>query len=164
MSSRMLTFVANAHRGSVRLFPMWRPLRSMLLWFLAVALPLQGISAATMAACGTGHHGNTSTASQAGIPSHGGHLAAMHVHSYDASGAHEHAGADQAQSAKAGLAKSVGHKCSACASCCLNAVAATETPSFETARLSHRFAAPVTRALAAYVTEGLERPPRSFLA
>ena len=62
------------------------------------------------------------------------------------------------------VATGFAHKCSACASCCLNAVVSTEAPSFETAKLSNHFAPLITRTLAAYVTEGLERPPRSFLA
>ena len=55
-------------------------------------------------------------------------------------------------------------KCSACASCCLNAVVATETITFDTIAHADRFAPLVTAGPVAYVTEGQERPPRTFLA
>lgn len=135
------------------------------MWLLAAALPLQGLTAATMAACGVVHHGHTSTISQTGTTSDRSGMADMHVHGHDASSvAHRHAGASHSHPEKIDNAAGGGHQCSACASCCLNAVAPSEAISFETATLTHHFASPVTRALAAFVSEGLERPPRSFLA
>ena len=130
----------------------------MLMWLLAVALPLQGVSAATMAACGVGHHGGASASSQTVSPE------SRQVHGHDASMAREHAGAIHAHSTKSDLPEDVAHKCSACASCCLGAAVPTPTLSFDTARLTAHFAPLVARTLAAFVTEGLERPPRSFLA
>jgi hypothetical protein len=93
-------------------------------------------------------------------------MAALPVHSHDADPiAHDHAAhAAHALPQKTSLAKSVAHKCGACASCCLNAVVPTEAFLFETGKWAHPFASLVTRAIAAYVTEGLERPPRSFRA
>ena len=140
--------------------------RSMLMWLLTVALPLQGISAATMTACGVGHHHRqTGVTLQTAAVSDSDPMPARHVHDHGAaSDAHEHAGAAHPDPDKNDLAKGVAHKCSACASCCLNAVVPTEALGFEAPNVTDHFAPPVTRTLAAYVTEGLERPPRPFLA
>jgi hypothetical protein len=140
---------------------MGRIVRLTLMWLLAVALPLQGVSAATMLACDAGQHGRGNSK----VPSHShiGHIAAEHGHSHVADASlHEHTGVAPPGNAK--LAKDVAHRCSACASCCLNAVAPTETVSFETIKLPDLFAPLVARTVAAYVTEGVERPPRFFLA
>jgi hypothetical protein len=130
------------------------------MWLLALALPLQGVSAATMLACGTGHH--RTGASEVSAHAHG-HTQTHHAQGGDAS-AHEHGTVAQPDVGKSDLAKSAAHKCSACASCCLSAVAPTAAVSFEPIILPDVFAPLVASTLAAYVTEGLERPPRRFLA
>jgi hypothetical protein len=56
------------------------------------------------------------------------------------------------------------HKCSACASCCVSAGLASEVISFDPVKLTESFAPLVAYTLAAFVPEGLERPPRLFLA
>lgn len=133
------------------------------MWLLAVAMPMQGLSAATMLACGSGHHDH--------MPSH----MTGHVHHDEINDAHthsrvsyaspqEHAGFDHTHAGRTSLDKGVSHKCSACASCCTNAVVPSQAVSFDAVKLTDFFAPLVARTLAAYVTEGLERPPRPFLA
>jgi hypothetical protein len=133
------------------------------MWLLAAALPLQGVSAATMLACGARNHEHAS--STVATHSHAGHLATVHghFHAADASAGHD-SGSEVSHPVKTDLAKGVAHKCSACASCCLNFVVPTEAVVFDRVKLPDLFAPLVARALAAYVTEGLERPPRLFLA
>ena len=142
---------------------MSRLIRLTLLWLLAAALPLQGLSAATMLSCAGGQHDHAATPVL--NHSHGSSAAAArsHTHAVQVS-QHEHAGADHTQTEKSGLGKSGAHKCSACASCCLNAVLQTEAVVFDTAKLPDSYAPLVARAPVTHVTEGLERPPRLFLA
>ena len=146
-------------------FPMSKVARLVVMWLLAVALPLQGLSAMTMTVCGFDHHGRALITSPMAMFLDGAPTPATHVHVHlAAANTHEHAGAAQTRSDKPNLSKGVAHKCSACGSCCLGAAVSSEAPSFHTAKLIDHFASLVTRTLAAYVTEGLERPPRTFLA
>jgi hypothetical protein len=129
------------------------------MWLLALALPVQGVSAATMLACGLGHHKHR--ASKAPVHSHVhtvGHVHALAASTNDAGAI---TGAPQG---KTDLGKVAEHKCSACASCCLGAAVPTEVASFDAIQLPQVFASLVARTLPAYLTEGLERPPRTFLA
>ena len=146
---------------------MWRVVRLSLMWLLAAALPLQGLSAATMLACGAGQHDHTAT--QVASHLHANMTPALHSHTHththvaDVS-EHDHAGVDHSQRGSAGLDTGGIQKCSACASCCVSAVLASEIISFDPVKLTESFAPPVAYTLAVFVPEGLERPPRLFLA
>lgn len=145
---------------------MWRLARIAIMWLLAAAIPLQGVAAATMASCGSAEHGHLHL--QRAMHGHEDADAAgptMHEHAHDAGVAlHVHAQADHSDAGKSGLAHSQFHKCSACASCCANAAVPTQASAFEAVDLADFFTPFVARSVAAYVTEGLERPPRAFLA
>lgn len=124
-------------------------LRSFLLWLVVLAVPLQGLAAATMLNCAA-VHGPSSQALD--HPGHGDH---DHESDAVALAAHGEAAAD------AGTAHAADHKCSACAACHASAalpVAVPALPALDTAQ-----AHPVARASAAapFLTGGLERPPRS---
>ena len=134
---------------------MHRLARLALMFLLAIALPLQGVGAATMIACGSGPHVHA-------------HAVAHDHHAMDSVGhadagphgmnmAHSHGG-------KSDLAGSALHKCSVCASCCVGAAVPSRAIAFDTVKLTDRFAPLVARSVPAYVSEGLERPPRAFLA
>ena len=138
---------------------MSRAVRLALMWLLAVALPMQGVSAATVLACGLGHHEHP--ASEASVHSHSHTLG--HGHALVAS-SHDTGAITRAPAGKTDLGKVTGHKCSACASCCLGAAVPAETASFCAIQLPEVFSSLVARTLPAYLTEGLERPPRTFLA
>jgi hypothetical protein len=132
--------------------------RLALMFVLAIALPLQGMAAATMISCGLGEHEHD----HAHAVSHDHHGSAGHAHATEASShdtpvAHSHDG-------KADLPKGALHKCSACASCCVGAAVPSQAIAFDTVKLTDRFAPLVARSVPAYVSEGLERPPRAFLA
>jgi len=128
-------------------------------WLLAVALPVQGV-AATMAACGSRHGGHAS----AHAPSPGDHSATHHAHRHPAATAPGNDTPAQPLHATTKVANEAGHKCSACASCCLSAVVPTEAITFDTIALADPFAPLVPVPPTACVTQRLERPPRTFLA
>jgi len=129
--------------------------RLALTLLLAIALPLQGMAAAAMIARGAGSHDHT-------------HAVAHDHHALDPAG-HADAGSDEMNAAhshggKADPGGGTLHKCSACASCCVGAAAPSQSITFDTVKLTDRFAPLVARSVPAYVSEGLERPPREFLA
>ena len=129
--------------------------RLVLTLLLAIALPLQGMAAAAMIARGAGFHDHT-------------HAVAHDHHALDPAG-HADAGSDEMHAAhshggKADPGGGTLHKCSACASCCVGAAAPSQSITFDTVKLTDRFAPLVARSVPAYVSEGLERPPREFLA
>lgn len=81
--------------------------RVLLMWLLVVALPMQGVAAATMQFCGPGHHPQRVQAAD------DGHVAA-HA---DEADAHHALSADKATGA-GDLSQHGKLKCSACAACC----------------------------------------------
>lgn len=156
---------------------MLNSLRILLIWLLVLAIPAQGVAAATMLYCGPDHHGASSDSIRDG--NHGVVTSAHHQAPDAGPRQHDHATHDHAahaaqnaesadvpaQASAAGVPDlSPKVKCSVCASCC-NAAAITSavvhTPSYQ---------APIVPALAAsalpvsFITDGPRRPPRSFLA
>lgn len=133
--------------------------RLLLLWLMAVALPLQGFAAAGAQHC---------------VPMH----ERMHVvEDHDlGQGAHHHAVAVDADSEADADAEAPGHpvpdsaaktgafKCSACAACCVALGLPARVPELpgQPADGLHPLAAEATAA--AFLTDGLERPPRAALA
>lgn len=116
-----------------------------MLLVLAIALPMQGMAAAMMS-CSAGRHDHGSAQVQA----HQGH---------------DHAGTHLTTAeGKGEPGKATGHKCSACAACCAGAVAPSPSIVFESVKLTDHFAPLVARSIPAFVTEGLERPPRAASA
>ena len=128
---------------------------------LAIALPVQGFAAATMVSCGAGQHDH---ATGHGLPhSHSG-AGPSHSHSH-AGVADSHADAvDHSPAGKTDIAKGGMHKCSACASCCASAAVSSQAIVFSSVKLPDHYAPLAVRTVPATVNEGLERPPRVFLA
>jgi hypothetical protein len=141
--------------------------RTLVLCLLALALPLQGLAAATMLHCGPSHHARIVSASAAHDHAAHGHGAARGAHSHDDRAADGSAAVDAANPqtpnylGDSSLAKA---KCSACASCC-SAVALpasiAEIPVVQ--QHASRFP-PLSAQVEPVVTDSPERPPRSFLA
>jgi hypothetical protein len=143
---------------------MTRAWRIVLMFLLSVALPVQGFAAYSMAGCGPDHHGPALFQAELGHD----HEAALSGHG------HAHDRAHGATLADAGhdtghLDHSHGHsaksgKCSACASCC----SATALPSLpvvlDPVALTDHFAPLEPCGVAAFLSEGPERPPRLVLA
>ena len=158
---------------------MFRLLRIVLTWLLVLAVPAQGFAAASMPNCGAGHHGAVAGSTQT-EHGHGsrpyGDAAASHAVSGHDEAVAVHAGADdtdaavapgdpQAVSAAAhGLHEGKTGSCSACASCCTAAVLPSAASTFEAAPAPEVFPLPAPPGVAAFLTDGPERPPRAFLA
>lgn len=158
---------------------MRRVLRIALFWLIALAIPAQGVAAVSMLFCGPTHHRLAPAAHPASSHSHeqpGAHddHAVMGDH---AAGAHNHGSTDHGQPADvptgdaadqrvfAGdLDQLTMHKCGACASCCAVSVLPSAVVTFEAADTEAVHSALPTFADATFLTGGLDRPPRSFLA
>lgn len=161
-------------------------LRSLFVWMMVLALPLQGVAAAGMQACGSMHAPMGPNAVAAEAQLHGpavveGHRAPVMahgdahaiVHGEAHSIAHGEAdpivhgdahAAAPTQFASDPGAPIAGHQCGACAACC-PAVALPSVPSLPAAPVAGVAAIPASPARAtSFVPPGLERPPRAVLA
>lgn len=133
-------------------------LRLMLLCLMTVALPVQGFAATGALHCGAMHE-----RMQPGAAHHHDDGVA-HLH-----GDHERAGpaaADGAAAPDEDDAVRVGgvFKCSACAACCVGLGLPAGTLRVPQGPAESVAPALVERSAAAFLTGGLERPPRCFLA
>jgi hypothetical protein len=143
---------------------MWCLLRIALMWLLAFAVPAQGFAAASMFNCGPGHHGTHAghdhghAAGKASEPRHHDSVVALRAHGDDGASA-------AAAKTVAVQAKTLQNaSCSACASCCTAAALPTAVVSVDDTP-DHEFIAPLAPpSVAAFLTDGPERPPRPLLA
>ena len=135
------------------------------MWLLALAVPAQGFAAASMLNCGPGHHGTVSD--QARTNHH------HDAHGHDGAAAttageadeHVDVASSDAEAAPAhGVHKSKTGSCSACASCCTVTAPPSAAPTFEAAPAPDVFQPLAPPGVAAFLTDGPQRPPRSFLA
>jgi hypothetical protein len=127
--------------------------RSLFVWLLVLALPVQGWAAATMASCSQ-HHSQSSHVAADG---HG----TQHAH---ADHGHVPADADDADHGDAEPSHAGAHSCSACAACC--SVGALPSPVLTVpadAAAPTVFAA-VQPAVGVFAADGPERPPRQACA
>jgi len=157
-------------------------LRTVLIWLLALAVPVQGMAAATMLHCGPGHQGAQTAQGKVQLPDvlqalpggsevHGhelGHASDPGTVSDIRQNATLPDTADTAQTDNAADAakavKTASQKCSACAACC-GALAlpgsAAMPPMIDAARETTALALPIA---ARVVVDGPERPPRLLRA
>jgi hypothetical protein len=137
---------------------MHRLVRTLLLWFMIAALPLQGIAAAANITCGPAHHEMT----QPSVPATSSQAALNDSHEHhDMAMMHEHSVADPAP----GSHKHSSSFCSSCAACCVGAVAppvSLKQPSLPS--LSETAYIPAAVPVAEFIQAGPERPPRHFSA
>jgi hypothetical protein len=136
-------------------YEMNRVLKTFMLWLLLAALPLQGFAAAIQTSCGPmPHHGSSEMVTLAE--------------------SHNHEGGGVVSSSTVAAAKSSGgsadakHKssfCSACATCCVDAVA---PPSVSVLTPVYSSSLPVVFSpsplVAGFIPAGLERPPKRITA
>lgn len=136
-------------------YEMNRLFKTFLLWLLLAVLPLQGTAAAVQTSCGP-------------MPHHGAAEMVMQAQS------HHHEGDDAADSVTVVAAKSAGdsadikHKsshCSACAACCVGAVAPPSisalTSAYSSSLLEVVSPSPL---VTGFIPAGLERPPKRITA
>jgi hypothetical protein len=142
-------------------------LRSLLIWLMVLALPIQAVAAAGMQHCGAAHRLMQVAWTGAVAPD-------IHDPVHEAT-PHQHADTDTSLDAEIGAgdlsdegpsatALSDNFTCSACANCC-SAVALPAglvrlpAPSIE----AHAAVLPATEVVS-FTPGGIERPPRTFLA
>lgn len=145
-----------------------RIFKTLLLWLLMAALPIQGFAAAIKASCGQAHLSSVPAVSIVKTHDHGDRLTNHHHADAtgDASGHDEH-GASSSVADKSSDAKPI-HKssyCSACALCCVGAVALPSSHNWTPEYSSSEFIISPPAVLATgYIPAGLERPPRQVAA
>lgn len=128
--------------------------RQLLLVLLSVALPVQAFAAAGAVHCARMHE----RVHAAAVGAAHDHHAMVHSHHEMNSGEASTTGVpDDASPLHA-------FKCSACAACCVAVGLPVATPSLTLAPGSADLLALSSIAIAAFVTGGLERPPRTDLA
>lgn len=135
---------------------MYRVFRIALMWLVALAVPLQGVAAATMMACGPSHapaaQGQAQADHDAAL-----HAPVEHAHHHGAV-AHHDMGANDGHAVK-----TAPQKCSVCASCCTATMLPTALPSLPTAAVPDFVVPRAPSDVALFLTDGPERPPRILL-
>ncbi|MBY0573467.1 MAG: hypothetical protein K2P84_07275 [Undibacterium sp.] len=133
-----------------------------LLWLLILAIPLQGLAAASMMLCATEHHqvstmqnAQSVQASErkhdAPVQSYQGHQHHVQVHEADdhaseSATTHQHTSKD---------------KCSACSACCVGAVILTSYLASPISRPASEKIDTVFSSHVGHISDSLERPPRA---
>lgn len=135
-------------------------LRSLFIWLVVLALPLQGLAAVTMVLCGSAPH-HTFVAAEVDSAAASVASTAGHDHTQ-----HDHAAALSSGDAGGlpdGLGKTtpLNHKCGVCASCC-HSIAISSSPVTVSAQpLPAADMAEPFVVIHAVPPQALERPPRA---
>ena len=149
---------------------MSRGLRIILMWLVALAVPIQGSAAVTMFGCGPAHHGGTGSSQtvtaaehKPDVDHHSRGAVAEEVESQNHDGTVAH---DRSHSVEThGTAqKVVKGNCTPCASCCVVAALPATVILFEPVPLVDSFVLAVQGGASLFLADGLERPPRACLA
>jgi hypothetical protein len=139
--------------------------RTLLIWLLVLAVPAQGVAAATMAFCGPSHHGGGSPRAELSATSaeHSHHGDALAGHELDADAAPVVTGADEV-SVIVKASQAAKQKCSACASCCSLGAILTTLPLVPTTDSAPTVFVTVVPTVDAFAADGPDRPPRYVVA
>lgn len=144
---------------------MVRMVRTLLIWLLALALPVQGVIAATMVLCGPNHHDQASTVE---VTHHADAVHQPHdspAHPHDAIAdtlAEDTASAESAPADK--FTQAAIQKCSVCASCCSAAAIHDTVPKLPVLEPMAADFPTLASAVEPFATDGPDRPPRHLLA
>lgn len=142
-----------------------RMIRAVWIWLLALALPAQGVMAATMVLCGPNHDDRGSASTAMHDDGHAARQQESAAHSrIVASGSHAEKMISHETAAADKFTQSGVQKCSVCASCCSAAAIHDTVPKLPVlapaaARLSAQ-----TAAVEPFAADGPDRPPRHILA
>ena len=139
--------------------------RTLLIWLLALALPAQGVMAATMVFCGPDHRDQVSAAvaaHDAGVAHDAMHFNAQSDHAAQDSHAGEAAADETATPDK--FAQSEMQKCSVCSACCSAAAIHDTLPKLPAVEPAAADFATVAPAVEPFASDGPDRPPRHVLA
>lgn len=147
-------------------------LRLLIVWFIALALPIQGVAGATMAHCGPRHQPMHVAAGVPGSPqaaqphaagaAHSHHL---HHHHDDDVGAAAHSTshpepAPQAAEQPGKFTDLAEYTCSSCASCCVGTALTGTTPRVPESEPAPTEFAETTVTVDPFASDGPDRPPR----
>lgn len=142
-----------------------RALKTLLLWLLIAALPLQGLAAVIQASCGPAHHDGSEISAVSTQYHHDSEMALDH---HDGAAATHHYASELPATSDHPSApdKHQSSVCSACAACCVGAVALISPPSiFIPAHTSSELVVISPSPLVTgFIPAGLERPPKHILA
>ena len=140
--------------------------RLLLLWIIAIALPVQGVFAGTLQHCVGGEHQVAFEDSSSSVHSHdeaidsAEHSNVHAMHSHAAMNAH----VEQSSSGHSHHATGMKGSCSACAACCSSAAPPPTPVVLIPQKAEHTVPTFVSFAVVTFVTDGPERPPRIALA
>ncbi len=165
-----------------------KTLRNALIWMVMLAIPVQGIAAATMLTCGPSHQRMINGAVTAASHDHGTalHDGHAHQHAQHAQGHgqdHQHdmhaadarddtaatpAAGDSAQAqivpVVSDFDQSAKLTCSACASCCSAAALVSSAAPAPAPAAGIALLIPAPVSTISFITDGPSRPPRTHLA
>lgn len=144
------------------IFDMSIRIRTVLMWLLLLALPMQGYATATMVSCGPNHHRMAAAAQlvdavSASATAHHSHHGMQGPHAHEAS-----AVADEQDTRH--LSPASKFKCSACATCCVGAALPITPLVFAAAAPSGAPSSVFSIGPIGFQTDGPDRPPRTLLA
>lgn len=140
-------------------------IRTLLIWLLMLAIPAQGVAAATMAFCGPNHHGAAAgIAEQAAAvhQAHGDHEATA-AHEPPRVDADAPAADDFSGSAKAKNHLTDQHKCNVCGACCSTGALMSALPTLPTTDAALTSFTSVEACIDPFAADGPDRPPRNLL-
>lgn len=141
-----------------------RTFKTLLLWLLIAALPLQGLAAAIQTSCGPAHHDASEISISVAANAH--HHDGGVILNLDDALAADHSIPDSSTSDHS----STPHKhqtsiCSACAACCVGAIAFTSGTLFTSTYTSSELVLVSPSPLVTgFIPTGLERPPKRISA
>jgi hypothetical protein len=133
---------------------MFSRIKFVLVWLIALALPVQALASATMLHCGPGHQ-RVHAAQMGSAPD----VAAHHDHAQ-----HQAASGQQHDAGKTAALADLGkYKCSACAACGSGCALPSHMPVIEAPEFGATVFLAVVPAVEAFAVGGPDRPPRSVL-
>lgn len=134
---------------------MFSRLKFVLVWLIALALPVQALASATMLHCGPGHQ-RLHAAQMGTAPAAPGH----HDHAQ-----HQGASGQQHDAGKTAPLADLGkYKCSACAACGSGCALPSSMPVIATPEFGATVFVAVVPEVEAFAIDGPDRPPRNVLA
>ncbi len=141
-------------------------LKLLVVWLIAIALPVQGMAGVTMAHCGSSDE-RMGAAMQATQHRHADQdVGAAQHHDADTPGVAKLAGHDTATQTKTQTGKlsdQAQYKCSSCASCCAGSALPSATPHLPQVKAAPAVFAEELVTVDAIASDGPDRPPRTHL-
>ena len=137
----------------------------VLIWLMALALPIQAVAAAGMLHCGAAHRLMQVGSAAAVAPDGRDHVHEAVPHQHGDAGLDVEMGAgDPSDAGSSTAALGDDYTCSACANCCSAAAPPASGVRLPTPPIEAQAAGMAATDLVSFMSGGIERPPRTFLA